>query len=140
MTPDTVVRQWFEEVWTQGNAQAIDRLMAADAIIHDLPTADGAPMQGVAAFKPFYRKFASAFPNLRIEIVRTVVNDDLVSAYCRVTVTHAGDGLGIAATGRTATFSGMVMARVENGQIAEGWNCFDFLSLYQQLGLLPAMT
>ena len=32
------------------------------------------------------------------------------------------------------------MARVENGQIAEGWNCFDFLSLYQQLGLLPALS
>ena len=80
------------------------------------------------------------FPNLRIEIVRTVVNGDLVAGYCRVTVTHAGDGLGIAATGRTATISGMVMARVENGQIAEGWNCFDFLSLYQQLGLLPALS
>ena len=139
MTPETVVREWFEQVWNNRREDAIDRLLAPGALIHDLPTADGAPMHGVAAFKPFYRKFATAFPNLRIEIVRTVVNGDLVAAYCHVTVTHAGDGLGIAATGRTATIPGMVMARVENGQIAEGWNCFDFLSLYQQLGLLPAM-
>jgi predicted ester cyclase len=55
-------------------------------------------------------------------------------------VTHGGDGLGMAATGRTAIISGICIARVENDQIVEGWNSFDFLSLYQQLGLLPAMV
>jgi hypothetical protein len=24
--------------------------------------------------------------------------------------------------------------RVEHGQIVEGWNCFDMLSMYQQIG------
>src|SRR5690606_26567300 len=27
MTPDTVVRQWFREVWDEGNEAAVDRLM-----------------------------------------------------------------------------------------------------------------
>ena len=36
--------------------------------------------------------------------------------------------------GRPVDFWGMVMARVRDGQLAEGWNCFDFLSMYQQLG------
>jgi predicted ester cyclase len=31
-------------------------------------------------------------------------------------------------------FGGMVIARVRNGQIVEGWNCIDFLSMYQQMG------
>jgi hypothetical protein len=30
------------------------------------------------------------------------------------------------------------MARVRGGQIQEGWNSFDFLSLYQQIGLVPS--
>jgi hypothetical protein len=30
------------------------------------------------------------------------------------------------------------MARVRDGQIQEGWSSFDFLSLYQQVGLVPA--
>ena len=140
MTPEAVVREWFEQVWNNRREESIDRILAADALIHDLPTADGTPMRGPAAFKPFYQKFAAAFPNLRIEVVRTVVEGSFVAGYCRVTVTHAGDGLGMAATGRTATIAGMVMARVENDQITEGWNCFDFLSLYQQLGLVPAMA
>lgn len=140
MTPETVVREWFEQVWNQGREEAIDRLMAQDALVHDLPTPDGAPMQGPEAFKPFHRKFASAFPHIRIDILRVMADGDVVAGHCRVTLTHSGDGLGIAATGRTATISGMFFARVENGQLAEGWNCFDFLSLYQQLGLVPALA
>jgi predicted ester cyclase len=29
----------------------------------------------------------------------------------------------------------MCIARIENGKIAEAWNNFDFLSMYQQLGM-----
>jgi hypothetical protein len=26
------------------------------------------------------------------------------------------------------------MVRVQDGQIVEGWNCFDMLAMYQQIG------
>jgi hypothetical protein len=29
----------------------------------------------------------------------------------------------------------MCIARIKDGRIVEGWNNFDFLSLYQQLGM-----
>lgn len=139
MTPEALVHEWFEQVWTQRNEDAIDRLMAPAALIHNL-TADGTPIRGAANFKPFHRRFVAAFPDIRIEVLRTLVNGDLVAAHCRVTGTHAGDGLGIASTGRQVAIYGMVFARVENGQLVEGWNCFDFLTLYQQIGALPALT
>ena len=31
----------------------------------------------------------------------------------------------------------MTILRAENGQIVEGWNCFDFMTMYQQIGWLP---
>ncbi|MBA3884705.1 MAG: ester cyclase [Acidobacteria bacterium] len=34
-------------------------------------------------------------------------------------------------------FTGITIARVENGQIVKGWNAFDFLALYQQIGWVP---
>jgi predicted ester cyclase len=43
------------------------------------------------------------------------------------------------ATGSAMEISGMVMAVIEDGQIQEGWNCFDFMSLYQQVGMLPSL-
>jgi len=35
---------------------------------------------------------------------------------------------------RPVEFWGVTIARVANGQLVEGWNVFDFLSMYQQLG------
>ena len=35
---------------------------------------------------------------------------------------------------RMVEFDGVVMALVRDGRIVEGWNCFDFLSMYQQIG------
>jgi len=140
MAPDRVVREWFEQVWNQQDATAIERLMAPNAVVHDLPTPTGAPMQGPGGFKPFHRKFLAAFPDIHVDVLRTIVEGDHVAVHCRVTATHHGDALGIAATGRQATISGIAIARVENDQMVEAWNCFDFLSLYQQLGLVPAFS
>ena len=36
-------------------------------------------------------------------------------------------------------FCGMCMVRVHDGYIVDGWNSFDFLSFYQQLGILPQL-
>ena len=38
-------------------------------------------------------------------------------------------------TNKAVSITGMCIARVENGKIVEGWNNFDFLSMYQQLGM-----
>jgi steroid delta-isomerase-like uncharacterized protein len=135
-----VARAWFKEVWSEGREDVIDRLMAADAVIHDLPTPDGRPMNGRDAFKPFYRRFRTAFPDMDITVLRTITDGEFVAVHCRVKARHGGDSLGILATGRPVDFSGMAIARVRDGQIVEGWNCFDFLTLYQQVGMLPALS
>jgi hypothetical protein len=31
----------------------------------------------------------------------------------------------------------MTMARVAGGRVIEGWNSFDFMTMYQQLGIEP---
>jgi len=139
MTPDTLVRTWFKEVWNDGNESAIDRYFAQDAIAHGLPAPDGKSMTGPSAFKPFVKQFRTAFPNMRIEILRTITEGQFVCAHCRVTGTHSGPGYGPAPTGIPIDFSGMTIVRVENDSIKEGWNSFDFMSLFQQIQLLPKM-
>jgi predicted ester cyclase len=54
-----------------------------------------------------------------------------------VTGTHTGDTLGIVPTGRKVDFEGMTIARIVRGQFVEGWNCYDFLTMYQQIGVVP---
>jgi steroid delta-isomerase-like uncharacterized protein len=132
---DTVLHRWFEEVWNQGNEASIDELMADDAIVHGIVGPDGKEIQGAAAFKPFFHQFRTAFPDIRITIEDALVDGDKVAVRCVVTASHTGPGVMAALTGKTAHFTGMCIARVKDGKIAEGWNNFDFLSMYQQLGM-----
>ena len=137
-TPDAVVRTWFEELWNQGKEETMDRLFAGNGLAHGLSGPDGLPLRGPDAYRPFFRQFRAAFPNIHIDVVRTVTEGDLIAAHCHVTGTHSGPFIA-APTGKAIDFWGMTIARVQNGQIVEAWNNFDFLHLYQQLGLLPQL-
>jgi predicted ester cyclase len=130
-TPDGLARQWFDEVWNKGDESAIDRLMAADGLVHGLgPDAIRGPEQ----FKPFYRMFKNGLGGIRIDVERTVVEGDTCAVLCHVVAKHVGDTLGGPATQRDVDFWGMTMVRVREGKLIEGWNTFDFLTMYQQLG------
>jgi steroid delta-isomerase-like uncharacterized protein len=136
MQPEAVMRTWFEEVWNQGREDAIDRLFAADGLAHGLP---GGPLRGPAAFRAIFNTFRGAFPDIRITVERTVTQGEFVAAHCRVTGTYRNATLGIAPTDQRVDFQGVTIARIVDGQFREGWNCFDFLAMYQQLGAIPPM-
>ena len=129
--PDAIVRTWFNELWTQGQEQVIDRLLSPDAVAHGLP---GGPSLGTDGFRVVFKTFRGAFPDIRVDVERTVTEGDVVAAYCRVTGTHTGASLGIPPTGKRVDFNGVTIVRTADGMIREGWNCFDFLTMYQQLG------
>jgi steroid delta-isomerase-like uncharacterized protein len=133
-SPEAIVRQWFQEVWDERREEAIDRLMAPDAKIYGLSEGE---MVGPASFKPLYKTFCDAFADFKVEVVQTVVESNRVAALCHVTGRHAGDSLGCPATGRRVDFWGTTIVRVEDERIVEGWNTFDFLSMYQQVGVVP---
>ncbi|MGD9614331.1 MAG: ester cyclase [Alphaproteobacteria bacterium] len=129
-----ILRRWFEEVWNQGREETIDELLAPDAVGHDLGGAGQAHI-GPAAFKPFWSQLRGAFPDIRFSIEDVVAEGDRVAARWTATMTHRGDGLGIAATHKSLTLTGMIFLRIEGGRIREGWNNWDQLLLTRELGL-----
>jgi predicted ester cyclase len=129
MTPDAVVRSWFNEIWNEGREEAIDRLADDNFIAHGAPS-----LRSTADFRVVYQQFHQALSDINITVERTVTQGDYCAGYCRVKARHTGDGFGAAPTNRIVEFDGVVMARVRDGKIVEGWNCFDFLSMYQQIG------
>ena len=139
MNPDTLVRQWFNDVWDEGREEAIDRLMAKDARVHGLSGPNGVSViVGPEQFKPYFRAMREALGDLEVHVERTIVQGDMVAAHCHVIARHVGAALGGPATGRRVEFWGITIARVSGGQLVEGWNCFDFLTMYQQLGWVKA--
>ena len=130
----TLIHRWFEEVWNKGRAEAIDEMFDCDGIAHGLTDESGKELCGPEGFKPFFQSFRNAFPDIEVIVEDTVVEGDKIAARCTVKGTHAGEGIGIAATNRRVEFTGMTMVRVKDGKVAEAWNNFDFMSMFQQLG------
>lgn len=139
VTSDSTMQAWFEQVWNQRDEGAIDRMLHQDGVVHGLTGPGSEPIRGPGAFKPFHRQFLSAFPDMSIEIVHELTQGDLTLAHCRVTGTHDGEGLGIPPTHQRIEFWGFALGRFADGQLLEGWNCFDFLGMYQQLGVPLAL-
>ena len=129
-----LIRRWFEEVWNQGRAEGITEMMAEDCIIHGL-SEDGQPMSR-AAFFPFHTRFREAFPAIEVVVEDVITEGDTLAARCSVRGKHEGHSLGFKATGTTAEFDGMGIARVKDGRFVEVWNNFDFLKMYKQLGAI----
>lgn len=135
MADETVLHQWFERVWNQGNEAAIDELAVEDFVTHGLEDPSGKGVTGRETFKPFFRQLRAAFPDMHFTIEDAVTQGDKVWVRCRVTAGHTGPGVTATPTNRRVDFTGMCVARVKDGRIVEGWNNFDLLTMYRQLGM-----
>lgn len=136
----TFMHRWFDEVWNKGNPAAIDEMMAAGAIVHGLGEA-GRSTTGPEAFKPFQARLRGAFPDIQVTIEDTIEEGDLIASRWTARMTHTGDDLGVPATGRQVTVSGMSIGRVRDGKLVEGWNNWDTMALMEQINAFqPAAT
>ncbi len=127
-----LIRDFFEQVWNQGDEAAIDRFIAEAAIGND-------PDFGVGreGFKRQWRKWREAFPDLHFEIAEMVAEEDTVVSRWTLTGTHTGPFLGIAPTGRSIRVNGMSLDHLEDGVLVSGFDGWDNLGLRQQLGAVP---
>jgi steroid delta-isomerase-like uncharacterized protein len=132
-----LVRRWFEEVWNQGREETIDELLAVNGVGHGLGDTD-VTTRGPAGFKPFLRNLRGGLPDIHMTLEDIMAEGDKVTVRITVDGTHKGGQLGVAPSGRRVHIEGIVVVRIANGQIVEGWNSWDQLGLLRQIGALPA--
>jgi predicted ester cyclase len=132
-----VVQRWFEEVWNQKRLQAMDELADAKVVSHGHAPHD----IGLPEFKAFAKSLLAAFPDIHFVLESPMAEGDKVATRWRAEMTHKGDYMGIAPTGRKISISGMSMARIQNGKFVETWDSWDQLGFLTQLGLVtpPAL-
>jgi steroid delta-isomerase-like uncharacterized protein len=131
-----LVRRYWEEVWNKGNLALLDELIATDFDGHPLP---GEPDfgRGPAGQKQLVGMYRTAFPDLRMTIEDLTAEGDRVVVRWTARGTQTGEMMGIPATGKPTTVTGMFLNRLAAGTIAEGWGNFDALGMLQQLGVIP---
>jgi steroid delta-isomerase-like uncharacterized protein len=130
-----LLRRFFEEVWNEGNLDAIDEIMSPNFTNQTAQPGISPDRDGVKQFVAAYR---SAFPDVHMHVEDQVAEGDRVVTRFTGTGTHTGDLMGIPATGKEINVTGMGLHRVEGGQIVEGWTEADQMGMMQQLGVVPA--
>jgi steroid delta-isomerase-like uncharacterized protein len=95
-----------------------------------------------AGFAAGVRSLYGAFPDFRARVEDLLVDRDEQRVTVRWSArgTHRGVFLGVPATGRVISFSGIEILAVRGGRITERWGEWDGLSLLEQLGALPGVN
>jgi SnoaL-like polyketide cyclase len=78
-----------------------------------------------------------AFPDLHAEVHDVIAEGELVAARVTYTGTHQGEFVGIPATGKQTTISGVDFFRMQDGRQAEHWGGPDMFSFLVQAGVMP---
>jgi predicted ester cyclase len=133
-----LVHQFMDDVLVNHEYDRIGDLHE-DFVRHDLVS--GMEVHGHDEFEAMRRMFDGAFSDLERTNVLSFASDD-GEYVCTVDTyrdTHDGELMGIAPTGASVEVQGVVMVRIENGQIAEMWNLMNFLGLLQQIGVVPSL-
>jgi predicted ester cyclase len=132
---DTVIR--FFLAANNNQLQELDEFMAEDFVTHGpqslLPRAVGreAHKQGIGGFK-------KNFPDATIEIIHIFAQGDKVMTRQKVTARHVNEFMGVQPTNKLLTWTASQLARFDdNGMMIERWVIEDFVSMFQQLGILP---
>jgi steroid delta-isomerase-like uncharacterized protein len=137
-TNKELVRNYFEGFWQGRDPAVADRYLAKDVLFHDLVDNPLGLPPGAEGVKQIAKIFWNAAPDLEMTLDDVIAEDDRVALRYTNKLTHTGELAGLPPTHREANFPGIAIVRVEDGKIVEGWQVMDFVTAYQQLGVIPA--
>jgi hypothetical protein len=127
MTKLEFLQDWYRRVWVDADLTAIDHYFApragADGIMPD-------GQVGVEDFRALVPALLALIRDLSIEIDRSIETGDWLWAQFTVRAVSAHGVDPICARGQ-------VMIRIEGEKITEAYNSFDFITFFEQAGLLP---
>lgn len=134
---EAAIRRMYDET-NKGNIDVLREILAPNFVSYG--GAGFQDLRGPEAFIGLYNTFVSAFPDLRFDVQQVVVGGDMAAVRGIQTGTHLGNFLGmVPPTGKKVEWTGTAVFHFdEQGRIVERWQDLDNLSLFQQLGVIPA--
>lgn len=131
----TLRRQFDEEIINGHNLDAISKWFADDFVDHlEIP---GMP-SGVEGVIARHQMLFTAMPNIHIDVHEVIAEGDLAAGRFTITGTDTGGFMGMPATNRAVSVTGMDFMRFREDRIVEHWGEMDMMGLFQQLGLIPS--
>ena len=130
-----IAARLHEEVVNQKNLSALDDYVATDVVWHNPPPGLAPGMEG---YKQFFPMLYAAFPDWHATVEDVIAEGDKVVQRITGGGTHKGEWMGIAATDKQVTMTGILIYRIAGDKIVEEWLQYDVMGLMQQLGAVPS--
>ncbi|MBL4789201.1 MAG: ester cyclase [Kordiimonadaceae bacterium] len=122
-----LLETWFQRVWNEEDANAVDEMFVDGGAARGLGDRD---VVGPEQFKQFQTALCGLVSGITVTIDKAIKEEQWLSTICTLRATSRE-------TGGPVSMSGSVVVKISDGKILEGYNHWDFMSLWDQLGYLP---
>ena len=120
-----------QKFWNEKIVAVLDATHSPDSIAHN-PIIPGQPLPFLV-YKQVALIHITAFPDIKITNENIIAEGDKVVVRWTATGTHQAELMGIPASGRKITWTGMTIYRFADGKIVESWWAYDALGMMQQI-------
>lgn len=128
-------RRFDEEIVNGHDLSAIPRWFGAEFVDHvEIP---GMP-PGVDGVIARHEMLFTAMPDIHIDIHTVIAEGDTTAARFTITGTDTGGFMGMPASQKAISVTGMDFMRFRDDVIIEHWGEMDMFGLLQQLGVIPS--
>ena len=125
------IAQRLQAAYSAGDVAGLTEIMAPDAVIHLPPLPD---ITGIDAYRAAIADLRDALPNATLTFNAVSTAGAGITARYTITGTHTGPSLAFGPpTGKAVSFTGVLVAQTQNGQISELWDYADRFGLSLQL-------
>jgi steroid delta-isomerase-like uncharacterized protein len=129
-----IMERFTGEFLVTGDAALAEEFLSPNVVMHFA----GQRQQGRDSYVAIVAANQVAFPDLVWTVEDIVADGDTVAVRYTMTGTHRGDFAGVPPTGKAVVAQSMAFYRLVDGKIVEERAQLDMLSVFQQLGAVPA--
>lgn|SRR5574341_1774318 len=127
----------IHEACNSHDIESILRLCSPEYIGSDLSQATF--LRGHEDLRAVLGNYWRAFPDLRVKVTRTVVEDNRAAVVWVAEGTHQGPIMNIPPTGRKVEVNGVSIIEVKDGLVVRGQYIWDLAGMLRHMGLLPEL-
>jgi predicted ester cyclase len=119
-----IVCRWFQELWNERKLETIDRLLAPDAVAHEV-IGPQTVLRGPAEFRAAAEQLLKAFGEMHFTVEDVFGQDDRVAIRLMLRLRHTGPLGGLRPSGKSFALPVLCIVRLRDGLLVEGWNGWD---------------
>jgi predicted ester cyclase len=136
-TPEhvNVVERWFDDLFTRGELDAVDYLVAPDFVAHGQGGTND--VHGRETFRKWPRWYTSAFVDREWTVHYILSEDDKAVARCSGRSVYSGGLLDIPSRDQRVFETSILILCVEGGFVQELWSEMSDLQVIMHLGAFP---